>query len=63
MQSCIGKVTLSYRTGCLLNCLGMQPIFVDNGKIPSSFLGYTYRVSTYHNPKGTMKYDIRYKLN
>lgn len=59
----IGKVTLSYRTGCLLNCLGMQPVFVDNGKIPSSFLGYAYRVSTYHNPKGTMKYDIRYKLN
>ena len=46
----IGNITLSYKHGCLLNCLGIQPVFVDNGFIPSSFLGYTYRVSTFLKP-------------
>lgn len=63
MRVKIGKITLSYKTGSLLNCFGMQPVFVDKGRIQQSFLGYAYRISTYHNPKGTMKYDIRYRLN
>lgn len=61
-HSLLANITLSYRHGSLLNCLGIQPLFVDNGFIPSSFLGYTYRVATYVKPQGTMKYDIRYKL-
>lgn len=59
----IGKLNLSYKYGNLINCFGIQPIFVENGKIPSSFLGYTYRIATYAHPQGKMKYDIRYRLN
>lgn len=52
-------LTLTSKQCPLLNCFGIQPIFVDNNKIPKSFLGFAYRIN--NNKGGTMKYEIRYR--
>lgn len=64
MRTCkIGNLSLSMPYGSLLNCMGIQPIFHNNYKIDTSFLGFVYRVATHHNPKGHMKYCIKYRLD
>lgn len=64
MRTCkIGNLSLTMPYGSLLNCMGIQPIFHNNYKIDTSFLGFVYRVATVHNRKGYMKYCIKYRLD
>lgn len=57
-----GNVSLNTKHGSLLNCLGIQPVFVENGKIQSSYLGFAYRVSSYNCVGGKMHYCIKSRL-
>lgn len=57
----VGNVTLRTKNGCLLNCLGMQPIFVENGVVKESFLGFVYRTTTRFNSGGTMRYMCKFR--
>ena len=53
---------LKYRDGCILNCFGMQPIFVENGKIHESFLATIYRLGNITNETGKMHQFNKYRL-
>lgn len=59
----VGNVTLRTKNGCLLNCLGIQPVFVEDGVIKESFLGYVYRTTSRFNSGGTMRYMNKYREN
>lgn len=48
--------------GCILNCFGIQPIFVNDGKIDQSFLGFMYRMGTGDHKTGTVEKIIKYRL-
>lgn len=56
----IGNLSLSTKQGCLLNCLGIQPIFVEDNTIKSSYLGFVYRTTSLQDKHGTMKYMFKY---
>lgn len=48
----------------ILNCFGMQPIFVnEQGKIDESFVGFVYRVGTTFNKVGRMHQMHKYRIN
>ena len=46
----------------ILNSFGMQPIFVNKGKIDESFIGFVYRQGTQHNQIGEMKQLHKWRL-
>ena len=48
--------------GSLLNCLGIQPIFHENGKIEQSYIGFVNRIATSSTPEGFMKYHIASRI-
>lgn len=56
------KPLLKTKYGCLLNCFGIQPIFVDNGKINESFVGFVYRVGNILKPLGVQHQLHKYRL-
>lgn len=56
------KLVLKAKTGCVLNCLGMQPIFVDNGQIHESFVGFVYRLGNIVKPLGNQRQFHKYRL-
>lgn len=58
----VGQVSLKLNKTHILNCFGMQPLFVDNGKIDESFLGFVYRVGTCWNQVGKMHYLSNYRF-
>ena len=58
----IGNLSLSMPYGSLLNCLGIQPVFHADYYIPTSFLGFVYRMATQDNKKGQMKYLMKFRL-
>lgn len=53
---------LTYKYGCILNCFGMQPIFVEDGQINESFLATIYRVGNWINITGKMHQFNKYRL-
>ena len=55
----VGNLSLSVNTGNLLNCLGIQPLFVQNGLVMDSYLGFVYRLANLFE-KGKMKYLFKY---
>lgn len=56
----ISNLSLSTKRGNLINCLGIQPLFVENGKVQASYTGFVYRITTKNNPQGTMKYMFKF---
>ena len=56
------KLGLSVQHGCILNCLGIQPVFVEDGKIQESFFGFVYRVGHFINETGKMHQMHKYRL-
>ena len=55
----VANLSLSAPTGNLLNCLGIQPLFIQDGVVKDSYLGFVYRLSNLFE-KGKMKYMFRY---
>ena len=53
---------LKAKYGCILNCFGMQPIFVENGEINESFMALVYRVGCITSPTGRMHQMNKYRL-
>jgi hypothetical protein len=56
----IGNLSLKMKSGCLLNCLGIQPLFVEDNTIKNSSLGFVYRTSSIFDKHGTIKYMTKY---
>ena len=56
----IGNLNLSTKRGNLINCLGIQPLFVEDGKVQSSYTGFVYRITSKENPCGKMKYMFKF---
>lgn len=56
-------IPLSVQHGSLLNCLGIQPVFVDKNTIEKAFYGFVYRVANFMNKGGRMHYLMRYTKN
>lgn len=48
----IANISLKLSKMHILNSFGMQPIFVNKGKIDESFVGFVYRQGTQHNQIG-----------
>lgn len=55
-----GILSLTTKHGNLLNCLGIQPVFVENNTIPTAFMGFVYRVANFMRQQGKLHYMIRY---
>ena len=58
--STYGNISLNAKQGCILNCLGMQPIFVENNIVREAFVGFVYRMVTGDYKAGKMKYMCKY---
>lgn len=56
------KITLSIPKMHILNCFGMQPVFVKDGKIDESFMGFVYRVGAVTNFTGKMHQLHKWRL-
>lgn len=56
-------LSLNAKHGSILNCLGIQPLFVDKNVIPTAFLGFVYRVANFMRKEGKLHYMIRYTKN
>lgn len=41
----LGNISLNAKQGSILNCLGIQPIFIEDGVVKDSFLGFVYRLA------------------
>lgn len=54
------SITLKNRS--ILNCFGIQPIFVNNGFIKESFQAFVYRVGTIWNKTGKMHQLHSYRV-
>ena len=62
MYNTKANLSLKLKERHILNCFGMQPVFVDNGFIPESFLAFIYRLGTKFNETGNMHQFHSYKL-
>ena len=62
MNPYIPTLGLKYRYGSILNCFGIQPIFVENGKIHESFLASIYRSGSAIFRTGEMRQFNKYRL-
>lgn len=58
----IANISLKLPKMHILNSFGMQPIFVNKGKIDESFVGFVYRQGTQHNQIGQMKQLHKWRL-
>lgn len=58
----IGKLSLRLNKYSILNCFGMQPVFVEDGKIQESFLGFIYRVGNVLCKTGKMHNLHKWRL-
>ena len=58
----IAKLSLKLPKHHILNCFGMQPLFVNNGKIDESFLGTIYRQGTANNRTGVMQQFNKWRI-
>ena len=56
------KISLKLNNDSILNCFGMQPLFVENNHIHESFIGFVYRVGTSCNKTGKMNQLHKYRL-
>lgn len=54
--------SLKLKNGCILNCFGMQPVFVDKNFIKESFQAFIYRVGTKFNKTGVMYQLHKFRL-
>lgn len=61
-MSLIGNLSLTTHQGCILNCFGIQPVFVENGKIHESFFATVYRAGTSVYPTGKMQQFNKYRI-
>lgn len=56
----LGNISLNAKQGSILNCLGIQPIFIEDGVVKDSFLGFVYRLANVLKRQGHMKYMCKY---
>lgn len=56
------NITLKLSKMHILNCFGMQPMFVKNGKIDESFVGFVYRVGSKLNVTGKQQQLHKWRL-
>lgn len=55
-------LSLKLNKNSILNCFGMQPIFVENDFIPESFQAFIYRVGNRRNITGRMHQLHKYRI-
>ena len=58
----IGQISLKLKGKNILNCFGMQPVFVENNTIPQSFLATIYRAGTGVYKTGKMHQFNSYRI-
>ena len=58
----IGNLSLKLKKKSILNCFGIQPIFVENNTIPQSFLATIYRAGTSVFKTGKMHQFNSYRI-
>ena len=61
-SSKVSNLSLKLKNKSILNCFGIQPVFVENNTIPQSFLASIYRAGTSVYKTGKMHQFNSYRI-